>query len=56
MLAESLSIELDENVIRLVGELDVVSTDAFTASLNLVSHSTVVVDVSRLTFLDACGI
>jgi anti-anti-sigma factor len=56
MPTECLSIELGENVIQLVGELDILSVHAFLASIDLVTHSTVTVDVSRLTFLDARGL
>jgi anti-anti-sigma factor len=46
----------DEDTIRLVGELDVISAHVLFASYNLVTHSTVVIDASGLTFIDASGI
>lgn len=48
--------DLDIHVVGLSGELDIVSADFLTSVLAEVAGSTVVVDLSDLTFIDCRGI
>lgn len=48
--------DLDVHVVELSGELDIVSADFLTDVLTEVAGSTVVVDLSGLTFMDCSGI
>ncbi len=48
--------DLDVHVVALSGELDIVSVDFLTAVLEEVDGSTIVVDLSGLTFMDCRGI
>lgn len=48
--------DLDVHVVELSGELDIVSADFLTDVLADVAGSTVVVDLSDLTFIDCRGI
>jgi len=60
MGAQGLSLELIDSEhgheVRLVGELDLDAAPAIASFLQKVAHSTVTVDLSGLTFLDACGL
>lgn len=56
-----LSVEVAEDegathVVRLTGELDMASSISLAAYLDKLAHSTVIVDASGLTFVDAAGI
>jgi anti-anti-sigma factor len=48
--------DLDIHLVRLSGELDIVSADFLTEVLVDVAGSTVVVDLSGLTFMDCRGV
>jgi anti-sigma B factor antagonist len=48
--------DLDIHVVELSGELDIVSADFLTEALVDVAGSTVVVDLSGLTFMDGRGV
>ncbi len=60
MQAEGLSYEVvDErgnHLVLLRGELDVLNCESLERELDDIAHSTVIVDLSGLTFIDAAGI